>query len=110
MDSVESNECLINENLARGSLRHVAYQGEPPFAKEATGHAYVDFRKVAEFHRDVYGVGQDGDSFAMADGPRDLGRRCAGAYRNGVAVRNEACGNQAYPAFFGSAPVLLVTE
>src|SRR5215472_1919050 len=110
MDAVESNECLIDEDLARRSLRHVAYQGEPPFAKEATGHAYVDFREVTEFHSDVYGVGQDRDSFAMADGPRDLGRRCAGAYRYGVAVGYQACGNQAYPAFFGSAPVLLVAE
>src|SRR5215510_3132806 len=84
--SVNPNKGLIKKHLADVALGHITYEREPVAAQRAPGHGNLDFRQVAELHRDVDGVGDDRDSLTMTNAPRQLSGCGTGTNRDGFAV------------------------
>ena len=110
MNSVYADKNFVDEHLAGVALRHISDEGEPVAAEKTPRHADLDFCQVAELHRDIEGIGQDGNGLAMADAARHLCRRGARSYGNNLAVGDQARRHQPYPAFLGRAFLFLLVK
>lgn len=117
IDSAHAHKYFVHVNIAQKVDGGVADQGERSRPlHETAGHKRPQTIAVAQFHRNVYSIGNDANIVAISQGASDMSGGRTGGKSDGLVFLNQLGGGQPDASFVGDTmlfPVLkqrVVTE
>jgi len=85
VDPIYANKHRVRKEHFRGVRGQWAYERKPVATQLSTSHDYFDILLVTQLHRNVDGVGYDGNSFQRFQTTSYFGGGCAATQGNGLS-------------------------